>query len=676
MLVKYRRGPLLVAAVALAAAGCYVDDGLPPGSSGSEGGSGGGIDMDPSDYLTAPMSCAYMCPNEDCAEQTAPYVCPALADWTQLPHVDACPTWDGTYPTPAAGQCVASAPTGAALVRTGDVSGMPGVRVLPDGRAIKPAGSEWPFDETQQAGGSTSGIAAVPGTSFVFTVDTGDDDHAVRVVDTTRIGQGDPVTGFIDYAPGYLNDGIAALASGRVYVATGQGVVQAFDVDLKTGALARNDAASVMLPISQATGLPWYSSGVAASPDGTRLVVSGVFDSQVFVYDIDPTSATYLKQLGVVDIGVHETFGAWFDPHDPTGASVYVSVWGGYKVVEIDVSTPAKPTVAHAYATDKNPEGVAFLDARWMVVANDFGETMLVVDCTTGTVTSVPVEFDPGYHGVDVSGVAWDATNQRLYTTLSGVNALAAYAVDLTATPPTLTPAGRLPTSWWPTGVVVAADGSLTVSNLRGHPIGPFPVMDGGDGHALMKGSVEQIPSPTTADLHRRAGAGGHLDRRRRAGGLPGRHLSGRRRGLPGALHQHRGSLAGHQAHLLHRAGEQDVRLALRGPARGQRRRQHHDEGDHRRDGPGSGPTAASWPAPSPSPTTTTPRPCSRRRAIAGPRTAAPPTSASAPGATTCARSPSAGSRTWGGRWRARSSSGSSTTTSFTASSGRSWGRR
>ncbi len=446
------------------------------------------------------MSCAYACPNAACPEQTTPYVCPALGAWASIPHLSACATWDGTYPTPAAGQCTASAPTGAALARTGVIAGSPG-RVLPDGRAIVPAGSEWAFDEAAQSGGSTSGVAAIPGTTLVATVDTGPDDHAVRIVDTSLIGKGNPVTGFIDFAPSQLNHGITATAAGRVYVSTGYGVAQALDVDLTTGALTRDDAESVALPISPTTGLPWYSSGVAASPDGTRLVVSGVFDPQVFVYDVDPTSATYLKQLGSVDLGDHETFGAWFDPNDPTGARAYVSVWGSYKVVEIDVSTPTAPKISATFTTDKNPEGVAFLDSRWMAVANDYGETISLVDRTGGTVTSVPVEFDPGLHGTDVSGLAWDPGTQRLYATLSGIDALAAYEVDLTATPPTLTPAGRLPTSWWPSGIVANADGSLTVVNLRGHPIGPFPVMNGSGGQDLMKGSIEQIPNPSAADL-------------------------------------------------------------------------------------------------------------------------------------------------------------------------------
>jgi hypothetical protein len=136
-----------------------------------------------------------------------------------------------------------------------------------------------------------------------------------------------------------------------------------------------------------------------------------------------------------------------------------------------------------------------------MAVANDYGETISIVDRTSGTVTPVPAGFDPKLKGTDLSGLAWDESNKILYAVQAGVYALASFSVDLTKTPPTLTPTGHLPTSWWPAGAVVQADGSLAVVNLRGHPIGPFPVMDGGDGHSLMKGSIQHIAAPSPADL-------------------------------------------------------------------------------------------------------------------------------------------------------------------------------
>jgi DNA-binding beta-propeller fold protein YncE len=457
--------------------------------------------LDPDLFLAAPHSCAYACPNDTCAEAKTPYACPALDAWADVPHLDDCPAWDGKYPAATAGHCNASAPSGDALKRPGLSAG---VRLLPDGRMTKPSGAEWLFAEKDIQGGTTSAIAAVPDSTWVITVDTGNDDHAVRAVDTAKIGKSDPVTGFLKFSPpSYLNSAVVALPKGRVYVATGYGVVQALSLDLGTGALTRADDESLALPMS-ANNTPYYAAGLAASPDGKRLVVSGVSDGRVLVLDIDPASPTYKTVLGSVDTGQNDTFGVSFDPSDAAGQFAYVTVWGTARVLEIDLGNPQKPAVKRTFKTDENPQGVAFLDGRWMAVGNDYGETISLVDRVTGDVAKVPVDFEAGLKGLDVSGLAFDPAQKRLYAILSGINAVAAYDVDLAKSPPTLTPAGRLATSWWPSGLVVHPDGGLSLVNMRGSPIGAQSTQkDVGDGgfDVFMRGSVQHVPPPTAADL-------------------------------------------------------------------------------------------------------------------------------------------------------------------------------
>ncbi len=480
--------PLLALPLALLAAGCGDDESAAPTPS---------VNLDP--YLTAPTSCAYVCPNETCPEATTPYVCPSLGPWASIPHLETCPAWDGSYPAVKPGSCAATEPAADALLRP---SAGQGTHHLPDGRDAKPAGAEWIFDDLE--GSTTVAVAAVTGTPYVLTVDTGKADHAVRAVDTAQIGAGNPVTGIVKLSPPeYLNAAIAVVPPGRAYVATDYGVVQALSLDPATGALARDDAASLELPPAQDGG-GYYVAGVAASPDGRRLVVSPVDDTRVLVYDTDPASPTYRAKLGEVDTGARETFGVYFDPADAAGARAYVSVWGGRKVLEIELDDPAAPAVGRAFDTDKNPQGIAFLDGRWMAVANDLGETLSIIDRVSGDVTSVPVDFEPGLRGLDVSGLGFDPVAGRLYAVLAGINAVAAYDVDLTAAPPALSPAGRLPSSWWPSGIAVHPDGALTVVNMRGGGMGAFdaelPIGEG-DGWSLMRGSVQRIPPPSAADL-------------------------------------------------------------------------------------------------------------------------------------------------------------------------------
>jgi hypothetical protein len=484
------------------------------GGSGSGGGAvsadAGDDSVDPQDFAAVPSSCAYSCPNVDsCPETTTPYACQNTSDWSSIPHADSCEPWDGGYPPAPQGQCSASAPSGEAAKYAGPDPDHAGTIVLPDGRRISPAGSDWVFDESDLQGGLTTYLGAIPSTNLVVTIDDGPVDHAVRIVDPTKIGAGStPVTGYVKFAAAEtLNSAAAFVAPGTLYVATDDGVVQALTVNTSTGALTRTDAQSIQLPPGHdESGNPgnWYVAGLAVSADGKRLAVTGAFEHALLLYDVDPASATFRQLLGQADLGDGETFQVSFDPSDATSRFAYVSMWADAKVLEVDVSTPSAPKVGRTFTTDADPEGVAFLDARWMVVADDFGDSLSVVDRSAGTVTSVPVDAGEALHGTEPSTLAWDATNKRLYVTWSGRNAVAAYDVDTTQSPPAVTPAGLLPTGWWPSGVVVLGDGSLVVSEMRGHGTGPrplyFPIGDS-DIDARMRGGIQHVPAPNTSDL-------------------------------------------------------------------------------------------------------------------------------------------------------------------------------
>lgn len=459
--------------------------------------------LDPEEFFLIPKSCAYICPNTTCPEFDKPYACPAMGDWSAIPHQETCPAWDQKPPAPVAGQCKATAPTGDALKHPGVDAQKPNTIILPDGRTVTPAGKEWKFELTDVLGGMTSGMTSIPGTPYVLTVDIGNQEHAVRAIDTSKIGQTNPVTGIVKFTSNqWLDSGITFVPPGRVYVAAAFGVVQALALDSATGALTKDDAESLMLPPDGAD--PFVVSSVAATPDGKTLVVSSVLQRLFLVYDIDSASPSYKQLLGQVDLGNKDTFGVYIDPHDATGKFAYVPMWGDGQVLEIDLTNRAAPKISRKIKTEHNPQGIAFLDGRWMVVANDLGESISLVDRVSGNVLSIPVDFEAGHKGLDVSGLAWDETNQRLYALLAGINAVGAYDVNLVTMPPTIKPAGRLVTSWWPSGIVTHPDGSISVTNLRGQPIGAYndPVgIGGGNGDYEMAGSIQQIAKPSPVEL-------------------------------------------------------------------------------------------------------------------------------------------------------------------------------
>jgi hypothetical protein len=468
---------------------------------------------DPTDWmgdLKSDSTCILNC-DPSCTEATTPWVCPALAPWSTIPHAGAgeteagvptgCGSFDGTtYPAPVQGQCVATTPSGTALEKT-NASGSP--VVLPDGRKLEPAGNEWLF--TDFPGNFPDGALLVPGTSWLLVVDTGYTTHSVRAVnmETLRTAPGvNPVASSISYMPPKALDwGMAYVAAtGVLYVASGyddpddtDSQIFAYDFDPLSGELTADASKSVPLP---ATTFP---EAVAVSPDGQTMLVGQVTDDHVLIISLAP--ASYGTVTAKIGVGQPDVFEIRFDPNDPTGNTAYSTEWQGpasgtdstsMRLSELNVSAATSNTIA----LGKEPEDMAFLDARYMVVANGMSDSLSIVDRPAAMVAAtVPL----GTIGLEPTSLAWDATNSRLYATLASANAVAAFDVDMTQTPPAITPVGHIPTSWWPTSVVADTDGTLYILTGRGHGTQGLNV-DGDDG-TYLQGSVQAVPFMDDAAL-------------------------------------------------------------------------------------------------------------------------------------------------------------------------------
>lgn len=498
--LHFHRSLALLALGAVALAACSGDD--------EGGGSDGPPDIEPGEFARVAKSCAYNCPAGSCAEAETGYHCQNLDPWKKIPHAETCESWSGAYPEVTPGKCSASEPTLDARKYAGADPDDPKRIILPDGRRITPAGAEWAFSEADLHGGVTTGIVAIPNSSLVATLDNGPGVHAVRLVDTALVGSGDPVKARVAFEKDvFLNSGMAFVAPDLVFVPSANGRVYALKVDVAAATLTRDDARAILLPApSDPESSPdgWYASSVAASPDGKRLTVAPVVEKSLLVYDVGAGSATYGKLLGQADLGAKETFGVYFDPGDVTGERAWVTLWENAKIAEVDLTDPSAPKVARKLDTAKDPQGVAFLDSRWMVVGGDLGDALSVIDRTSGTVTELPVDASTDLYGLEPSGLAYDPGAKRLYAVLSGINAIAAYDVDLTTEPPKITPSGRLPTGWWPSGIVIGAGGSLEIVNMRGRGTGPNPnQFDIGDGGitSQIRGGIQHVPAPTSAAL-------------------------------------------------------------------------------------------------------------------------------------------------------------------------------
>jgi DNA-binding beta-propeller fold protein YncE len=498
--------------LAHAVLGCSSGDG-PRSSAGAGGGStstsaattttGAGAGPSVEDIMgSLPESCSFVCGGV-CNEPDTPFDCPTVKPWQTLPHDPACGTWDGTYPAPVAGKCTASVPTGAAAITAGALPG--GGLVLPDGHRIQPAGVEWVFQEADLHGGYPMSILPLAGTHYALVSDGGIQDNALRLVDVDALAAGsDPVAAYTPFhEPTSLFYGMAFLPpSGALASGGGDGNVYAFDVDTTAGALSR--APSRDIPVGAGDdGSPYYIGPIALTGDGTKLLVAPS-DHATDIRVFSLAAGTYGQKIASIPVGSKAIFDLRLDPDDPAGNTFYASDQGQTQLIEIDA---AAASVTRTVPLQKNPAQIVFLDATFMAVTEEDNDSIAVVDRVAGAVAAdVPVFAAGAPHGFSPSALAYDPASGNLYATFAGINAVGVFAVTpgTPPAPPTIAPAGSIPAAWWPTGVMVAADGGLVLVNGKGHGTGTNDMQyTWGQGPitTLMHGSVQYVPPASLSDL-------------------------------------------------------------------------------------------------------------------------------------------------------------------------------
>lgn len=381
--------------------------------------------------------------------------------------------------------------------------------VLPDGRRIKPVGREVLFEEPDLLGTFPMSIFPVPGTRLALVSDGGIRDNVLRVLDLDALaGGGAPVKSYIPFPrPSSLYYGLAWLPPNRALASGGgDAKVYAFDVDPVTGQAARAEARDIDLGMAGQN--PWYSGAIALSGDGKRLVVGpSQYAEQFQVISLE--DADYGTRLATISSsGSHAIFDVRLDPFDPLGITFYATDQSASRLLEIEIG---KDTPTRVIPLAKSPAQLAFLDETYLVVAEAHGDSIAIVNRATGAVDArVPVFEEDSPRGLAPSALTYDAANKRLYATLAGINAVEVFDVGAGA-PPTITPAGRISTGWWPTGVMVDADGSLAVISGKGHGTGPDEVEGAGEITSSCTAASSTCPrtnsttSPRTRRSSRRA---------------------------------------------------------------------------------------------------------------------------------------------------------------------------
>ncbi len=268
-----------------------------------------------------------------------------------------------------------------------------------------------------------------------------------------------------------------------------------------------------------------YFLGLAIKSDGTRLYASGGGNNKVWVYDItggELTNETYIpvdgypggltlsqdekllyvaqnlaNKIAVVDLTiasptVTSTTEVGQYPYDivltQDGSKAYVSNWGERTVSVIDTSDHK---LIDTITVGKNPEDMVLSpDGKKLYVTNSDTDNISVINIETDKVIntiSVDLRSDAPM-GSSPNALYLSPDGKTLYVASAGTN-----SIDVISTEEGKL-LGRIPTGWYPTGVILNNDGSrLFVANAKGVGSGPNPGAEYVGG--MMPGTVSTIPT-------------------------------------------------------------------------------------------------------------------------------------------------------------------------------------
>lgn len=202
----------------------------------------------------------------------------------------------------------------------------------------------------------------------------------------------------------------------------------------------------------------------------------------------------------------------------PDKKELYISIWGGDKVVVYDTQ---KETISNSISVGDNPNELCLSKSgKWLYVSNANDNSVSVIEIRKRIVieTLDAALFPQAPPGSTSNAVALSADEKTLYIANADNNCLAVFDVS---NPGSSLSKGFIPTGWYPTNVKVHGK-NIWVSNGKGfssmaNPYGPNPVgkkqdvaYQSGDKEkpkevqyigGLFKGTLSIIPQPNEKQL-------------------------------------------------------------------------------------------------------------------------------------------------------------------------------
>ncbi len=372
-----------------------------------------------------------------------------------------------------------------------------GVTLLPSGWKIAPAGRHVPVGHLP-----LSIVESADGRSL-FVASTGFERPAVVIVDPDQLYvRGSLILDHAWFGMAWHPDGSRLYVSGAANGTVHELLWRAGALTLGTDFVVGRPFDSP--PVDEDDPLVGRSfiGGVAVSPDAGRLFAVDVSAQTLSAVDLHTRRVVRSVQLPAEP---YTTLVA------PDGGTVFVSLWGGAKILLFDARTlDARGEIT----TGEHPNAMALTkDGRRLFVACANTNAVAVIDVAARRVVErIGVAMFPGAPpGSTPNSVSLSPSNQQLLVANADTNVVAVVDVSKPAASELL---GFIPTGWYPTSAIFSRDGrQIFILSGKGLTSAPNPrfvaaraAIPGANAQyagSMLSGTLSALPAPDRAALQR-----------------------------------------------------------------------------------------------------------------------------------------------------------------------------
>ena len=331
---------------------------------------------------------------------------------------------------------------------------------LPTGRLLDPA-----VPSTPLRGAFPLGVLLAPDSDHIAVLTSGFGSQGVEIVER----RGGKFSLALAQPAAFV--GIALSPDRRTLYASGGNQDVVYRYSITREAIAPRDSLRLYDVAPKGSGKR-YPAGLATSNDGAQLYVAENLGDSVAVIDVATgrVTARYATERYPYGIVV------------AADGTVYVSAWGGTTVSVFRPLPDGRLEPRGRLAVARHPSALLLNAAGTrLFVASASTDRVVVIDTRTGATVAQLTDTPPAGpgEGSTPNALALSSDGKQLFVAEADNNAVAVFALSA-ATSGVGTAvgrdalAGRIPTDWYPTGLLVVRD-SLIILSAKGKATAPNP---------------------------------------------------------------------------------------------------------------------------------------------------------------------------------------------------------